>query len=245
MRRAVVLLVALAAACGGAPPTLPACGDGDGLTTDAEGQLRCQPLTSALQLPSCEGAADALTSDGTSLGCTGRVEDYALITDALRGLSEILDRVDRAVDGLKPPRAQARYVGATTMTTTGNMLRAGDDNSLVSAVKMCSAQYGAGAHMCTVYELYASVASGVLHTGSMAPRAWLWFPGWNRPVATAMDPELGVADTCGSHTYQSAALGWVGMTAEWGPLPSGTEGLVLRGGLQSSCRNNLPISCCL
>lgn len=146
---------------------------------------------------------------------------------------------------ITPTPAHALYVGNTTAVTNGAIQAAGTPKGLPSAAKLCSAQYGEGAHMCTMQELYDSVLSGALNENNTMAQAWVYFPSWNEPVAAPALPESGQADNCAGYTYPTADLKWRGMTASWDTVAAtSSKSLMWMGGSQAACSAQKPIACC-
>ena len=117
------------------------------------------------------------------------------------------------------------------------------DNGLVAGARLCDAEYPR-AHLCTVYELLASIGAGRLDGATPVPRSWVYAPAWSRPLANPEQPEAGLADTCASYTYPLGARRWTGVAMEWSELPTGVVGLRLHGGAEASCYEELPLACC-
>lgn len=141
--------------------------------------------------------------------------------------------------------SRALYVGNTTAVTNGRIQAAGTPTGLRSAAKLCSYQFGAGAHMCTMQELYDSVLSGALNENNTMAAAWIYFPSWNEPTAGAALAGNGQADNCAGYTYPTADLKWQGMTASWDTIAAtSAKSLIWKGGSQASCNMSLPIACC-
>jgi hypothetical protein len=227
-------------------PALPKCEDGQGLGVDASGKIFCKPAPEGqLQLPSCNPDTEALTTDGLTLRCTRRDapdgDPVAALTQLLM-LSVAANDMSSSLNKYKGASRHATLAGITTATTMGR-ITSGLNIGLAAAAQQCSAQFP-GSHMCTVYELYESVAAGKLTATSAMASAWVYFPAWNMSVPTGENPEEGVGDNCAGYSYPLAARGWRGVRAEWGPLPSGEVGLLFHGGANMYCPTASPIACC-
>ncbi len=243
MRSACCLLVGclFAWACDGGKPLV--CTSNEVLTTDGNRQLTCRPAPAgAITPPYCESI---LTSDGRQLSCTSRsasADKDADIRSAIAQVNIDLNGIERQIREKTPPAA-ASYVGVTTGTTSGR-IQSGVLQGLTAAAALCATQFGDGAHMCMLDELYQSVVNGTLGPANTIPKSWVYMPNWRPPLAGAEQPEQGVGDNCQGYTYPLGARRWVGVAAEWRPLPDGTPGFRWHSGSEGSCTMTLPIACC-
>lgn len=243
LRRVTLLGCLLGATCDQPAAAPVICLPGQVLGTDGNRQLLCvgAPL-GKIATPSCD---TALTSDGQLLLCTSRDTSADKDADVSATLLE-LDGMIKDIQALLQPTvsvAQASYVGTTSMPNTGRFL-AGFRSGLVVAAQQCAAQFGAGAHMCVMDELYQSVGNGTLGAADSIPPAWVYMPNWNIPTPNPDNPLQGVADTCDNYTYQLGARRWRGILVEWGPLPDGTAGFRWHGGNDTACSSVHPVACC-
>lgn len=213
-------------------PPVPACGQGKCLTGDNAGQLSC------IDVAATNTTIVQLQNDLTSL--TNRV---TALEKALNGAS---------VGG-------AKFAGVTMKMTTGRIEAPGADPGIASAASFCAAEFGQGAHMCTVAEMYTSVVSGKLTSKDTVPRSWVYAPAWQTPtvVQSPPAPAAGLGDNCAGYTYESSHLGFSGVAVEWSqtpnPLINNVKANVLRwhgGQVQpnkapgAACNQTLPIACC-
>ncbi len=147
------------------------------------------------------------------------------------------------------PTKKSLFVGVTTATTNGRITSAGALTGLPAAAAICSAQFGAGAHMCVSEELANSVVDGtLLNAATTVPKAWMYFTAWqNSALSGQVDPLEGLADNCGGFTYQTADRRWSGTAMRWDASSANPTDRMLHfvtgpGNIQ--CNNTLPIACC-
>jgi len=244
MQRLTLLGCLLSATCD-QPPSANrvVCLPDQVLGTDASRQLLCVPAPHGkVAPPSC---ATALTSDGQQLLCTSRDESADKDQDASAALLQ-LDGAIKDIRAQLPPTTPGpavSYVGLT-MTPTAGRIISGPIWGLTAAADQCASQFGTGAHMCVMDELYQSVVRGTLDARSLIAPAWVYMPNWNTPAANPEEPLQGVADTCQDYTYPLGARNWRGMLVEWGLLPDGTPGFRWHGGTDAYCATTHPIACC-
>lgn len=227
--------------CDGAKPLV--CASDEVLTTDENRQLICRPAPAGSSTPPlCESI---LTSDGRQLLCTSRsssADKDGDVRSALVQMNSDLLGIERQIREKTPPAA-AHYVGVTSTTTFGR-IQYTVAQGLTAAASQCAMQFGEGAHMCLMDELYQSVVNGTLGPANTVPKSWVYMPNWRPPLAGAEQPEQGVADNCQGYTYPLGARRWVGVVAEWSPLPDGTPGFRWHSGSEGACSLLLPIACC-
>ena len=245
--------VALSAACDGPPAlTLPrSCPPGQ-ILFRTETQWICSPppvLAAPKQDPLCAKLLAApvpnqvLSSDGNTLSCTtvdyGIGERLGRAQTALGTMADKVSRIEVLHDGL----ASSRYRGVTTATSSGAIKSPANEQGLVGATTLCAAAYS-GSHLCSMPELYDSVARGVIGKDTRIPKSWIYFPS-GYAAGGASQPLDGVADTCAGYTYGLDDRGWSGIAAEWTILPTGSVGFKFHGGTTGApCSANLPLACC-
>lgn len=254
----VVGMACAGAGCETAPSrVLPRCADGQGLTTDKLGALVCtSPAAPYLPIqPPAEGCPD-----GQGLGYFKGTDQLSCVTkevgvpgeldgDALRRqLDMFTDQVailEQAVAQLRTLKSldEPLYVGNTSALTKGRISAAGK-TGLAAATVVCSAEFGAGAAMCTPFQLTRSVARGKLGVSDRIPSAWVYMPTWHNPKSSTTEPMSGLADNCGGYSTGIDDSGWTGMAVEWGPLASGDVAFRWHGGDEAPCSASLPIACC-
>ncbi len=198
---------------------VPACGPGRCLTGENDGTMMCVDIT---------------TTNDTLIQL---INDVATLTNKVNSLEKQVNMLSS--------QKQATYVGVSKATTVGRMVHANADIGLASAAAYCADDFGAGAHMCTVYELYGSVASGVIAANMTIPKSWAYFPAWQNPLVGAQNPLGGMGDNCGSYTYPTNDRKWSGIAVEWKTNFQGdANGFWWHGGTEALCNVQLPIACC-
>lgn len=245
--------IALSAACDRRPVlTLPrSCPPGQILFLN-ETQWVCSPppvLAAPKQDPLCAKLlavpipAPVLSSDGETLSCStvdyGIGERLRRAQTTLDALADKVSRIEILHDGL----ASSRYRGVTPASSSGAMKSAANELGLAGAAALCSAAYS-GSHLCSMPELYDSVARGAIGRDTRIPKSWIYFPS-GYAAAGASQPLDGVADTCAGYTYGLDDRGWSGVAAEWTILPTGSVGFKFHGGATGApCSASLPLACC-
>lgn len=252
-------LLLLGAGCGLSQSTaLPLCQDGDTLGTDERGAFRCvkvSPTSLSVPLPSL-GCAESsgLGNDSrfTQLYCVDPAQEIAgqpsgaELRRRIDTLAQRVETLKKSVAALdpKPADLDSVYVGSTSVPTTGSISAPGGKRGLIAAAALCSAEFGVGAHMCTPFQLTRSVAQGKLGVLDRIRPAWVYMPTWHNPQGSTTEPLAGLADNCGGYSTGTDAVGWTGMTVEWGPLASGDVAFRWHGGTDARCSSILPIACC-
>ena len=203
-----------------------ACGAGSIMATDLSGRLVCTARpTTGLTLPAT--CAACLTSDGTQLACVSRAAPSADDADQAVQVADLevhVVELQTSVNQTRPP-PNTSYIGLSVATTAGKIITSnGFFEGISAATLICSADFNTPAHMCTMEELYQTVASGVLSSTSTMARGWVYMPNANQPIANPVEPLGGIADTCGNYTDQTGSFHESGIIAEWGPLADGTPG---------------------
>ena len=239
--------------------TAPTCTAGQVLGA-MNGALVCVTPSPGLTVPTC-AAGDVLVPNGAGgLACSATLAaSVATLQSTVSTLQSSLTTLQTAVTSLTT-RVTAlesaggggihnRYVGLTTVTTTGTISSAGSDVGIKSAAAICVAQYGAGSHMCTREEIYESVAAGSSAFGALTTvlPGWIWAPSWDEPVAavTIATPGTGTGDNCASYTYNTADTNQRGTTMEWKPWAAGrSPAILINGGNLAACNTTHPIHCC-
>jgi len=112
-----------------------------------------------------------------------------------------------------------------------------------AASKKCEAEFGAGAHMCTVFELFDSVSTNVIKQATAIPASWVYMEGWNTPVANPSNPGEGLNENCASYNYDTADQKWQGMQFTWATTALNNVDKALHF-KNVACNATLPISCC-
>ena len=243
LRGALSTMGLLFAGCNHASPGMPpSCNPGEYLVSQNK-QFVCTSPT-LVDFPSCPDG-QVLTGYGDSVGCVGLgmpiAQAEAAIAQARSSAAQLAADVGKVKTQLNT--AASMFRGVTALKTSGQIVHAGADPGLASARAHCGDAF-AGSHMCTVYELYTSVATGKLTAAQKVPLSWIYFPTWKPPQAAAAAPLSGLADNCGGYTYGKDNQAWTGAAVEWAPLPTGAVGFKYHGGSDVPCSGALPIACC-
>ena len=228
------------------PPPL-ICSPAQILATDSQARLVCVTAPNGTASPpSC---TTALTSDGQKLLCA----PVNTASDKDQNVIPALEQLDGAAHDIEiqsqfpsqPAKPAASYVGLTTRANSGDFYSPGQAAEGVGAsASLCVNDFGQGAHLCTMDELYQAVVNGALKATDTIPPSWVYMPNWNIPIIGAETPLQGVADNCGGYSYQLSSRRWRGIAVEWGPLPDGTPGFRWHGGDDAYCGSSHKITCC-
>jgi hypothetical protein len=241
-------------AVGGDTVSVPKCDiTGQVLSTDSNGQFVCKNLPSgSLTLPTCKKYSEALTSNGTGVTCTNRNTQSQATTDALNNLESSETLINQyttrlgKVTGGTGPAARAVYCGVTATTTNGK-ITSGAALGIAAASALCSqvAACGNTGRMCTVYDMYYSVASGAIKSTDSIPKSWVYMSAWQFSGAGGADQYAGLSDNCGSFTYPTGDRKWYGTAVTWANDTAGDKTLQFFSGPNgAACSAVLPIACC-
>ena len=233
---------------------LPAC-KSDEYLIFRSGGLSCGTITSStsIQPPDCTGKLLTIRKNGdvSSLSCvdkgtSGGSIDLTKLTNLESSVTTLGTLVNEVKNG--PRGAAAVYQGPTTDKQIGNILKGGDDNALVSAAKLCAAQYGAGAHMCTPHDVYESVLAGKLSSANnLTEKLWVYAARGNNPIAGSSSALQGLGENCGSYTYPTGDKNWSGTAITTGTITeTGRWGVRFHTGSEAPCNTNgnYKIACC-
>ena len=232
---------------GGTTLTLKQCAAGQVLSTDSSGQFVCRDLPKgAVSLPVCDKDTGAVTSDGKALSCTDRNVADSNVASATTRLNTIRDKIadlsNRTTVVQGKGGGAAVFIGTTTNTYKGAIGDANGNIGVAAAANNCVAQFGAGAHMCSVYEIYNSVASGKLTVQTTVAESWVYMAAW-RQVSGATDPSDGLNENCAGFTYPTGDKKWYGTTFQWGQVTfTGRFAPKFVGDV--ACSDLKPIACC-
>ena len=226
---------------------LPVCKTGEFLTYQG-GSLVCAfpPGNGVSGLTKCEG--QLLTNTGAggefkTLSCTPKGGASIANSDITRvtTLKNNVDTLNTTVNNLSVASpSRGYYVGLSANATIGQIKVNGFDVGMASAGAICQS-YGPKAHVCSVYEIFASSAAGKDLTTLTNINAWVYNSSWNKPLANPAEPDRGTAESCNDMTYTSGHLFWNGTVASYGALPTGGNGLKF---LTMGCPNSLRAACC-
>ncbi|MFO0577655.1 MAG: hypothetical protein U1A78_26925 [Polyangia bacterium] len=253
LKTALPFLAAMGLGPGCDPPSelrLPVCADRQAIGFDDSGTPSCQELGSAGDPPPLLACSrdEALTIEnrgGGAVRCVQRTDATGLQAagEQAAALSDELAQAAGALAEVRS-RAVATFAGLSQQLATGRVASFGLVG-LPAAAASCEAEFGAGAHMCSPYELHLSASLGVIRPADVIARSWVYFPAWNRSAAlTSVDRDAGLGDTCAGFINFTSYLGYRGVILEWTTLPTGATGFVFHGGDDARCYNRLPIACC-
>src|SRR4029077_3008937 len=78
---------------------------------------------------------------------------------------------------------------------------------------VCAKDFGTGAAMCTVNEIFNSAINGTLvRTAPMAEDAWIYAANLQNPLGSRV---AGLGDNCAGYTYETADASWQGTSFQW------------------------------
>ena len=239
--------------------TIPLCSGADQvLSTNKDGQLICKALPpGAAALPDCKKYSEALTSDGSKVFCAPRNNESQASKDALDKLeqSEILIKEYQtkinSLGGPSGPAPRAVYCGqySAAQNPNGAISDAGV-TGVFAAATLCRKVAGCNpntAKMCTVYDMYHSVATGAVTAATNITQSWVHMSAWqHNGIAGQATPNNGLSDNCGGWTYPTGDLKWYGTTVEWKAAQTGPKALHFASGPGVvGCAQRFPIACCL
>jgi hypothetical protein len=237
--------------------SLPKC-DADQFLSYSAGGLTCTAISGGtVSVPECNSAGQLLTftSSGefAKFSCTDKGQTALSSTDitTVNNLYQKLVMLGTTLTTIeKTPRASAAvYVGNTQVTTPGRIDAGGTDIGIAGAVKLCTNQYGAGAHMCTIYDIYTSITSGTIVSGTDIPKAWVYQASWNNPAGAAgatKEPTAGLNENCAGYTYKTGDQSWVGTAFSYAKVTYNNNYApkFYSGSADAACSAVLPVACC-
>jgi hypothetical protein len=247
------------------PPMLPDCRDGQLIGVDSNRNMTCvNALRDGLLPPVCSLQTQALASTkdpGTGITfmyCASKgtgLNDAWTETRISNAANSISNLTVSAKALLAAKNGRAGYLGHSVMPTRG-LIRSGNTIGLHAASLICSADFNiAGAHMCTPFEIYQSVANAQpgdpLDGSADVGPYWVYLEGWNDPAGAFFDPAAGLNENCGAYTYQTFDRHWMGMGFTFEAWETGGPRVpMFHSGLGGSgntyyCSNMYPIACCL
>jgi hypothetical protein len=225
-------------------------GGGGGGDVDMRTPVTSQDMATApgLMVPAC-GPGSCLTGDNAGqLSCVDITTNNQNIQMLQTEIASLTNRVTALENNMKQGGGggSGMFVGVTKATTVGRIVHAGADIGLASAAAYCADEFSVGAHMCTNYELYLSVASGkITANNTITPAAWVYFPAWQTPLGQAEQPLAGMGDNCASYTYPTAHRKWSGLAVEWKTNSQGdATAFWWHGGAEALCNVARSIACC-
>jgi len=241
--------------------SLPTCGDTEYLTYTSNG-LACTTITAgSLSVPDCQKDGQLLTFTMSGeigvFSCTPKgseslsTNSITTINNNYQDLVNLETTIRNLETGGRTPAA--KYCGQTAGTkgaiSTGNL------TGLAAAAKLCEAATGCGtgARMCSVYDMYNSVANGTINSNVSISKSWVYMASWQNTATAVKEKTAGLADNCGSFTYPTADKGWDGTAVRWEPTDTGKYGLKFYTGngpndtsatQGAQCNYTFPIACC-
>ncbi len=273
-----VPFVVLLSACGGGTTTgaviptgglsFPDCQEGQILGIDSTGRgYTCVSVAAtSTAAPVCT-SSQALTVEGGMLKCVekGTGGTTTELSNQITALEKQYTDLNNKVNDIKTPSGiGSQFVGLTDLKFAGKIV--GPKSGAVGvggAADACIAKFGLGAHMCTPYEMYQSVAAGnplmTATATTTVPKAWIYMIGWNRPTpaqvtgiqpTAAADDYAGLGENCGSFTQGDGSKGWVGAVGSWetstytGAPTAMPRMLRFSISAQTTCDKTFPIACC-
>jgi hypothetical protein len=243
---------------GGGFVMVPNCGqNGQVLSTDSTtGQLICKDLPAGtVSLPNCKPDTEAVTSDGKALFCTNRNNDTAEARSAIDQLNKVemdITEYNTKINMIGGGGAAARPLYVGSVGNTKGRITSGNKVGLQAAAELCNATY-TGARMCTVYDIYNSVATGVIKETDTINKAWVYMAAWNNPQSAAFNADeegdAGMNENCAGYHYLTADQKWVGTAFAWDNVgyfgAANEKGLKFySGGTAAACSQMYPIACC-
>ena len=280
--RTALLALPLMAACGGnsagggviVPPgglTLPDCAQGQLISVGADRTLGCtQALTTSLSPPSCPAGTHALNATDGTLVCAakGNGTTNTDLRAAIDNVSQKTTNLVNQVASFGGGGGSAKFCGLSPVqSANGAALSDGGADGIPAATSICGkvAACGTGAHMCSVFEMYESAASGVLNNNMDVALSWVYSASWSQEFSDPAQSQAGSgqSDNCGSFTYPTADRKWYGTAVEWKVSGTGKKALLFHSGPGSTftptsttantaatntfavpCSSKLPIACC-
>ena len=258
--------------------SLPQCADSEYLTYTANG-LGCTTIQGgSISVPDCKTSGQLLTYTMSGeigvFSCTAKGSESLSATDITTINTKFTDLTNlntQIINIEKNPSAPAaKYCGQSPQQVqNGAALSDGGADGIPAASSICSkvATCGTGARMCSVYDMYNSVATGVINNGADVPKSWVYQASWSQEFADPSQSQggSGQSDNCGGFTYPTADRKWYGTAVEWkvsgtgkkallfhsGPgslfVPTGTTGTIntaVTNTFAVPCSSKLPIACC-
>ena len=203
--------------------TLPDCTDGQLIAVAADRTMSCtQALTAGLAPPDCNTVANsALNAYDGILECMpkGAGGTNAGLKTIINKVKMDTDTIESTINQISGGGAAAKYCGQygkPIVNDAGNPNGAITGNNGVTGVagaaNLCQTVQGcgAGAHMCTVYELYESAAAGTLP--ATISQSWVHMQSWVHNQAAQVPSANGLADNCSGWTYPTGDKLWYGTT---------------------------------
>lgn len=213
---------------------LPICKTGEFLTYQSGSLICAVPAGNGISgLTRCEGQLLTNTGGGgefKTLSCTPKGGASIANADITRvtTLKNNVDTLNTTVNNLNTASpSRGYYIGLSSTTPLNGMFQvAGSDTGIASGSALCKTATRPKAHVCSAYEIYASVAAGKDMSTLTNVNAWIYNASWNKVSGTSpADPDKSVAENCGGFTYSSSDIQWRGTVASYTSLATGAMGL--------------------
>lgn len=218
------------------PAPIPTCAAGQ-LLVAVDGGFACEAATATaiaaqnMQLATLQSSVTSLQSTLTTLQST---------------LTALTTRVS-TLEGRPSGLSVGVYVGNTTTTTRGSIASRNGTIGVLGAAEICAAQFGAGARMCTVDELYRSVTSGAIAGSATVARAWVFNVDSTSNSGTPFrEPTASLQNSCAGYTHPTANEGISGTAFEFSDWSFNSRRVLkfFVGNPEAACDRMLPIACC-
>ena len=258
--KTALLAVPLLVGCGGnttiqpvvVPPggiTLPDCTDGQLIAVAADRTMSCtQALTAGLAPPDCSTVANsALNAYDGILECMpkGAGGTNAGLKTIINKVKMDTDTIESTINQISGGGAAAKYCGQYTTPVNGAITGNNGVTGVAGAANLCQTvpACGAGARMCTVYDMYNSVVFGSIPATLSA--SWVLMLSWQHNSTSQNPAANGLADNCSGFTYPTGDKFWYGTTVEWKSALTGQKALHFASGPNVvKCSDTKPIACC-
>lgn len=270
-----LLLLPLVVGCPSRPPpdppsyqglVLPNCQPGQLLSIGPAREAFCVTvLTQDLPPSVCPSGTHALNAVDGQLTCVAKgtgvtnAELAASISNVMTKVAQ-QDSLIHLFQG-----GSARYCGQTAGRYSGRFIN-GATVGIHAARSSCEqiASCGSNAHLCSVYEMYQSVATGAITSAMTLGKAWVYMASWAQEFSDSSgmenEPGAGLADNCGGYTTADSTKKWYGTAVQWAMADSGQKALKFYSGPGTvgipgttmqvanldavTCDSMLPIACC-
>jgi hypothetical protein len=240
--------------------SLPKCADNEFLTYVGNG-LGCTTIQGgSFQVPSCPTGMELLTfsmvGESGTFSCTPRgttslsTGDIAIIN---KHHTDLLNLETKIVALEKNPSQPAALYCGQTAATKGHFTDGAGAHGLAAAASLCSkiSACGPGSRICSVYDMYNSVALGKLVTNTDVTKSWVYMASYSMeyvdatsPV-TLKEPGSGQSDNCGGYNYDTGDRKWYGTAVEWKVSATGQYSLQFSTGPSTvgGVNNPRPVPC--
>jgi len=236
--------------------SLPTCADDEYLTYTSSG-LACTAITAgSLSVPDCQKDGQLLTFTMTGeigvFSCTPKgseslsASDITTINNKYTDLTNLETQIRNLESGMRTPAA--KYCGQYTTAVNGRITTPQGAVGVAAAADLCASvtTCGTGARMCSVYDMFNSVANGTVKSTDAISKSWVYMASWQiSNAAGEQEPTAGLGDNCGSFTYPTHDRKWDGTAVQWAASSTGEKVLkIFTGDGDALCSGTLPIACC-